>query len=83
MILPEADFEICFNQTGMYFNSETVDLDKDSLVCPIFHDGGTGTIEFHRKHVVIHPANSDSKTLATEEFVKLMGTIEDCSIIDE
>jgi len=72
MILPEADFEICFNQNEMYFNSQAVDLDNDSLVCPIFHNGGTGTIEFHRKHVIIHPANGDSKTLATEEFVRLM-----------
>lgn len=73
MILPKADFEICFSKDfGLYFNSLVVDLDKNPLVCPILYNGTTGTIEFHRKYVILNPANSVSKKFTISEFVKIL-----------
>lgn len=71
MILPEADFEICIKDSGMCFNSEKVNLDKDSLVFPISYNGTVGTIAFHRSYVIINPANGESKKLTTEQFVQM------------
>lgn len=72
MIMSEADFNICFNDNGPYFSSDTVDLEKDSLVVPVFYNGMTGTIEFHRENVTLHPANGEDKTLTVLEFVQML-----------
>lgn len=76
MIIKDADFDICLNDNNEpYFESSSVDLDKDTLVFPVFYNGNHGTIEFHRKHVVINPANGESKQLSALAFTQLLEVV--------
>ena len=72
MIFPKANFDVKKDDQGLYFDSEDVDLDKESLVVPATTADGMGTMEFFRRHVVYHPANGDSKTIEIDEFIKLL-----------
>ena len=51
-----------------------MDLDEDSLVLPIDCGDGMGTIEFHRRYVMIHPPNGESRKLLVAEFIKMVET---------
>lgn len=78
MIIKDANFDICLNDDNEpYFESSEVNLDKDTLVFPIFYNGTTGTIEFHRNHVVINPANGESKQLSALAFTQLLEVVGD------
>lgn len=72
MILPEAGFAVAEDDEGLFFDSPDVNLDDDSLVIPADCGDGMGTIEFHRRYVIIHPPNGKSKKLSVEEFVKIL-----------
>jgi hypothetical protein len=72
MILPEAGFAVAQDDEGLFFHSPDVDLDEDSLVLPIDCGDGVGTIEFHRRYVMIHPPNGESRRLPVEEFIRMV-----------
>ena len=72
MIIPEATLDVREDNKGLFFDSSDVDLDKDSLVVPVIMDDGTGTIEFHRRDAILHPANGESKTFSVVDFNKFM-----------
>lgn len=72
MIFPEVNFAVCRdNKGGLFFDSPDVNLDEDSLVVPCDCEGGMGTIEFHRRYVIVHPANGESKRLSALEFIRM------------
>jgi hypothetical protein len=72
MIFPEARFAVCKDDEGLFFDSPDVDLDEDSLVVLADCEDGMGTVEFHRRYVIIHPANDESKKLSALEFIKIL-----------
>ena len=72
IIFSEANFSVYRDEKGIYFDSPDVNLDEDSLVVPADCEGGLGTIEFHRRYVILHPANSESKKLSALEFIKVL-----------
>jgi hypothetical protein len=72
MIFPETNFDVMRDEEGLFFDSPDVDLDKDSLVVPADCGNGMGTVEFHRRYVIIHPPNGESKRFSVEEFIKIL-----------
>jgi hypothetical protein len=72
MIFPEGELEVCEDEKGIYFVSDKVDLEIDSLVFPVEMPDGMGTIEFFKRKVIFHPANLPDRTISAAKFVEIM-----------
>ncbi len=60
MIVREIDVTVKKDAEGIYFQSDLVNLEKESLVVPIKFKGMFGTAEFKKREIIFHPANGDS-----------------------
>lgn len=81
MITRQTDLSLCQDNKGMFFESESINLDEDTISVPCQLEDGTGVLEFSRRKATWHPANGKSKTMTVKQFLeiieKLSGNRED------
>lgn len=72
MIIRGVKLVVHEDAQGLFFDSQVVDLDVESLSIPANWGDGMGTVEFHRRHVLFHPPNGKTTRRTVREFIATM-----------